>query len=45
VIDWYTLLVGATAFVALVVHDSLWVVMKTAGRWQEATRAFGTQGW
>jgi cytochrome bd ubiquinol oxidase subunit II len=45
VIDWYTLLVGATAFVALVVHGSLWVVMKTAGRLQEATHAFGTKFW
>jgi cytochrome bd ubiquinol oxidase subunit II len=43
VIDWYTLLVGAAAFVALVVHGSLWVVIKTAGRLQEATRAFGTK--
>ena len=45
VVDWYTLLVGAAAFVALVVHGSLWVVMKTAGRLQEATRAFGTKFW
>jgi cytochrome bd ubiquinol oxidase subunit II len=45
VIDWYTLLVGAAAFVALVVHGSLWVVMKTAGRLQEATRAFCTKFW
>ena len=26
-IDWYTLLVGAASFVALVVHGNLWVVM------------------
>jgi cytochrome d ubiquinol oxidase subunit II len=45
VIDWYTLLVGATAFVALGVHGSLWVVMKTAGRLQEATRALSAKLW
>jgi len=45
VIDWYTLLVGAASFVALVVHGSLWVVMKTAGRLQEATRAFCAKFW
>ena len=45
VIDWYTLLVGAASFVALVVHGSLWVVMKTAGRLQEATREFCAKFW
>jgi cytochrome d ubiquinol oxidase subunit II len=45
VIDWYTLLVGATAFVALAVHGSLWVVMKTAGTLQEGTRALSAKLW
>ena len=45
VIDGYTLLVGATAFVALGVHGSLWVVMKTAGRLQEGTRALSAKLW
>ena len=45
VIDWYTLLVGATAFVALVVHGSLWVVMKTGGTLQEGTRALVAKSW
>jgi cytochrome d ubiquinol oxidase subunit II len=45
VIDWYTLLVGAAAFVALGVHGSLWVVLKTAGRLQEGTRAFCAKFW
>ena len=43
VIDWYTLLVGATAFVALAVHGSLWVVIKTAGTLQEGTRALSAK--
>ena len=45
VIDWYTLLVGATALVALAVHGSLWVVIKTAGTLQEGTRAFVAKLW
>jgi cytochrome bd ubiquinol oxidase subunit II len=45
VIDWYTLLVGATALVALAVHGSLWVVIKTAGTLQEGTRAFCAKLW
>lgn len=45
VIDWYTFLVGATAFVALAVHGSLWVVIKTAGTLQEGTRALSAKLW
>ncbi len=45
VIDWYTLLVGATAFVALAVHGSLWVVIKTAGTLPEGTRALSAKLW
>ena len=45
VIDWYTLLVGATAFVALAVHGSLWVIIKTAGTLQEGTRALSAKLW
>ena len=45
VIDWYTLMVGATAFVALAVHGSLWVVIKTAGTLQEGTRALSAKLW
>jgi len=45
VLDWYTLLVGAAAFVALGVHGSLWVVMKTAGRFQEGTRVLSAKFW
>ena len=45
VIDWYTLLVGATAFVALAVHGSLWVVIKTAGTLQEGAHALSAKLW
>jgi len=45
IIDWYTLLVGATAFLALAVHGSLWVVLKTTGSLQDRTRSFGARCW
>lgn len=45
IIDWYTLLVGAGSFLALAVHGSLWVVLKTRGSLQERTRSFGARSW
>jgi cytochrome bd ubiquinol oxidase subunit II len=45
IIDWYTLLVGMTSFLALAVHGSLWVVLKTEGNLEERTRSFGAKCW
>ena len=45
VFDWYTLLVGVTSFLALAVHGSLWVAVKTEGSLQERTRQFGAKCW
>lgn len=45
VFDWYTLLVGATSFLALAVHGSLWVVVKIEGSLQKRTRLFGAKCW
>jgi cytochrome bd ubiquinol oxidase subunit II len=45
IIDWYTLLVGITSFLALAVHGSLWVVLKTEGSLAERTRSFGAKCW
>jgi cytochrome d ubiquinol oxidase subunit II len=45
IIDWYTLLVGIASFLALAVHGSLWVVLKTAGNLQEQTRSFAAKCW
>jgi len=45
IIDWYTLLVGAGSFLALAVHGSLWVVLKTGGALQARTRLFGAKCW
>jgi cytochrome bd ubiquinol oxidase subunit II len=45
IIDWYTLLVGVASLLALAVHGSLWVVLKTEGNLQERTRLFGARCW
>jgi cytochrome d ubiquinol oxidase subunit II len=45
IIDWYTLLVGVASLLALAVHGSLWVVLKTEGSLQERTRLFGARCW
>lgn len=34
IIDWYTVLVGVTALVALTIHGALWVALKTEGELQ-----------
>jgi len=31
IMDWYTLLIGFAAFVALTIHGALWVALKTSG--------------
>lgn len=45
VFDWYTLLVGSAAFVALAIHGSLWVAYKTTGALQSRARVFGARLW
>jgi cytochrome bd ubiquinol oxidase subunit II len=45
IIDWYTLVVGVASLLALAVHGSLWVVLKTEGSLQERTRLFGARCW
>ncbi len=45
IIDWYTLLVGAASLLALAMHGSLWVVIKTEGAFQERTRSFAAKCW
>ena len=45
IIDWYTLLVGIASFLALAVHGSLWVVLKTDGTLKERTRPFCAKCW
>ena len=45
IVDWYTLLIGAAAFVALALHGCGWVVLKTTGDLQARSRAFGSKIW
>ncbi len=39
IIDWYTLLVGATALAALAAHGALWLSLRTEGPVRERARA------
>jgi cytochrome d ubiquinol oxidase subunit II len=45
IVDWYTLLVGGAAFVALAIHGCYWVVLKTNGDLQQRARSFGSRIW
>jgi len=45
IVDWYTLLIGATAFAALAIHGCYWVVLKTTGDLQQRSREFGSRIW
>ena len=45
IIDWYTLLIGAASFVALAMHGSLWIVLKTETFMQQRTRVFAARCW
>jgi cytochrome d ubiquinol oxidase subunit II len=44
-VDWYTFLGGAALFLAVAVHGSLWVVVKTEGSLQERTPSFCAKCW
>ncbi|MCW3097565.1 MAG: cytochrome d ubiquinol oxidase, subunit [Chthonomonadaceae bacterium] len=45
IVDWFTLLFGFASLLALAVHGSLWVVMKTTGNLQARTRTFNARCW
>lgn len=45
IVDWYTLLIGAAAFAALMVHGCLWVVLKTSGALQQRSRELALRAW
>jgi cytochrome d ubiquinol oxidase subunit II len=45
VLDWYTVLVGLFAFIALAAHASLYLVWKTAGPVHERSRALAGPLW
>jgi cytochrome d ubiquinol oxidase subunit II len=45
IIDWYTVLVGLTAFSALAMHGCLWVTLKASGPLGERSRGLGRKVW
>ncbi|HUO27633.1 MAG TPA: cytochrome d ubiquinol oxidase subunit II [Bryobacteraceae bacterium] len=45
ILDWYTVLVGVTAFATLLVHGALWVALKTRGSLEERARKTARLGW
>jgi len=45
IIDWYTVLVGATACAALTLHGALWVALKTEGDLQARANKTAKQAW
>jgi cytochrome bd ubiquinol oxidase subunit II len=45
ILDWYTILVGLTAYFALTLHGSLWVAYKTSGNVRERARRIARGAW
>jgi len=45
ILDWYTVLVGATALCALTMHGALWVHMKTGGVVNERAKRLAARAW
>jgi cytochrome d ubiquinol oxidase subunit II len=45
ILDWYTVLAGFTAAVALMVHGALWVALKTAGDVQTRAARIAKRAW
>ena len=45
ILDWYTILAGVAALVALTLHGSLWVALKTENELHERARKFAAKLW
>jgi cytochrome bd ubiquinol oxidase subunit II len=45
ILDWYTILAGIAGLLALTVHGSLWIVLKTDGGLRERARKFSAKLW
>ena len=45
ILDWYTVLGGLIAFVALAIHGALYLAVKTQGDLQSRARTFAQRGW
>lgn len=45
ILDWYTILIGLTAYFALALHGALWLSLKTGGVTAERARRLGRISW
>ena len=45
ILDWYTVIVGVTAFFTLTLHGALWVALKTEGPIEERCRGLALRTW
>ena len=45
IIDWYTVLIGVTALIALTIHGALWVALKTDGDLRTRCQAVARRFW
>jgi cytochrome d ubiquinol oxidase subunit II len=45
ILDWYTILVGVTALLALMMHGALWVQLKTGGAVRERSQRLAGWAW
>jgi cytochrome d ubiquinol oxidase subunit II len=45
IIDWYTVLIGVTALIALTIHGALWVALKTEGDLQARCHIIARNFW
>jgi cytochrome bd ubiquinol oxidase subunit II len=45
ILDWYTILVGVLALLALILHGALWVQLKTKGAVNERARKISARAW
>lgn len=45
ILDWYTILAGIAGLLALAIHGSLWIVLKTEGGLHERARNFSAKLW
>jgi cytochrome d ubiquinol oxidase subunit II len=45
ILDWYTVIGGLVAFIALAVHGGLYLAMKTSGELEQRARRFSEQAW
>jgi cytochrome d ubiquinol oxidase subunit II len=45
ILDWYTVIGGLVAFIALAVHGALYLAMKASGELEQRARRFSEQSW